>query len=44
MKKSIYSEPVMEMISVEMEDIICTSAGDNDSNWDGPARDAISID
>lgn len=44
MKKSIYSEPVMEMISVEMEDIICTSRGDNDSNWDGTAADATAID
>ena len=44
MKKNVYSEPVLEMISIEMEDIICTSAGDNDSSWDGTARDAISID
>lgn len=44
MKRSVYVEPVVELIELEMEDIICTSRGDNDSNWDGTAADATAID
>ena len=43
MEKRMYKEPVFEMISIEIEDVICTSA-DNDSSWDGTATDATSID
>lgn len=44
MEKRMYKEPVFEMISIEIEDVICTSAGDNDSSWDGTAADATNID
>lgn len=33
MKKRVYEEPALEVIVMEMEDVICTSAADN--NVDG---------
>ncbi len=33
MKRSVYSEPIVELIDLEVEDVICTSTGDNDSPW-----------
>ena len=44
MVKKMYEEPSVLVVELEMEDIICMSAGDNDSSWDGTATDATSID
>lgn len=45
MKKRTYNEPVVEVIAIEMEDIICVSKGDNDSSWwDGSAASATSVE
>lgn len=47
MNKKLYNEPVLEMISIEMEDVICTSAApdraDNDSLW-GLSEADVTID
>ena len=38
--KKMYEEPLALMLEIEVEDVICTSAGDNDSSWiDGASFD-----
>lgn len=34
MEKKVYGEPVVELIDLAVEDIICISGGDNDGSWD----------
>lgn len=47
MNKKLYNEPVLEMISIAMEDVICTSVApdpaDNDSLW-GLSKADVTID
>lgn len=45
MNKKLYNEPRMEIVEIEVEDVICMSGGDNDTNWwDGKSKSATDIE